>query len=159
VVATLALDDGGKPGFASALDAIMGTLRELVGEGPLSADEAQRMCIPIVGRSERDFLAPFAPSGRFEGLSVTHLEFVAAEDRFWTRYQADRDATAFGANWAATLRDLAFPALLSALDPVRADPRATPLLDRLEAGLARRLGEAPAAMKIPLAMLVLEKRR
>jgi hypothetical protein len=159
VVATLGLDRDGKPGFATALDAIIGTLRELVGDGLLSAEEAQRMCIPIVGRSERDFLAPFAPSGRFEGLSIAQLEFVAAEDRFWTRYQMDRDANAFGANWAATLRDLAFPALLSALDPSRADPRATLLQDRLEAGLARRLADTPAAMGIPLAMLVLEKRR
>jgi hypothetical protein len=158
VVATLGLDRDEKPGFASALNAIIGTLRELVGDGLLSADEAQRMCIPITGRSEEDFLAPFAPSGRFEGLSITHLELVAAEDRFWTRFQTDRDANGFGANWAATLRDLAFPALLSALDPARDDPRATPLLDRLETGLARRLADAPTPMTIPLAMLVLEKR-
>ena len=117
------------------------------------------MCLPTVGRRAADFLAPFAPSGRFERLSIEHLEVFDAEDRFWTRYQVDHDATAFGALWAAFVRASVFPTLAPALAGGRNDPRSPQFFDRLEAGVADRLAAAPQKMQIPLAQLVLTKQR
>ena len=113
------------------------------------------MCIPIVSRRDADFLSPFAPSGRFEQLEIEHLEVFDAEDRFWAQYQVDRDATAFGAQWAAFARASVFPTLAAALEGGRDDPRSPQFVDRLEAGVAARLAAAPEQMQIPLAQLVL----
>ena len=159
VVLTLAGDEDGGSGFQAAFDALVEVLRELAADGLLSADEARRMTIPTYARDEKDFRAPFAPSGRFEGLSIEHLELFNAEDRFWAQYQADRDAQAFGARWAAFLRASVFPTMAAGLDGGAADARATRFAERLEAAVAARLAGSPGQMSIPLAKLVLVKRR
>jgi hypothetical protein len=152
VVVALGIDDDGTSGFAPAMAALVAVIRELVDEGLLRTEEAKQMSLPIVGRSEKEFVAPFAPSGRLEGLAIAEIVRIKAEDRYWTRYQKDRDADAFGANWAAALRDLAFPAL-------GGSSNRREVFDRMEKGVARRLATAPTPMSIPLAILVLEKRR
>ena len=81
-----------------------------------------------------------------------------AEDRFWTQYQVDRDAKAFGAQWAAFARASVFPTIAAALDGGRTDPRRVEFIDRLEAGVAARMAAEPEQMQIPLAQLVLWKR-
>jgi hypothetical protein len=91
-------------------------------------------------------------------MEIEHLEVFDAEDRFWTQYQADHDATAFGTQWAAFVRASVFPTLAAALDGGRADPRSAEFMNRLEAGVAARLAGAPEQMQIPLAQLVLWKR-
>ena len=159
VVLTMALDEHGEFGYRPLLDALVDILSELVAEGLLTDDEVHRMCLPTVGRRESDFLAPFAPSGRFERLSIEHLEIFDAEDRFWMQYQADHDATAFGTLWAAFVRASVCPTLAIALTGGRSDPRSPQLLDRLEAGIAERLAASPEQMQIPLAKLVLTKQR
>ena len=116
------------------------------------------MSIPSVGRDEKTFRAPFAPSGRFEGLSIEHLEMFNAEDRFWSQYRHDGDAAAFGANWAAFLRASVFPTLTGALEGGIADDRAEQFVERLEAAVAAHLSDAPEQMTIPLAKLVLVKK-
>src|SRR4029079_5572990 len=141
------------------LVALVDTLSELVGDGLLTEDEVRRMCLPTVGRRETDFLAPFAPSGRFERLSVEHLEVFNAEDRFWTQYQVDHDASAFGELWATFVRASVFPTLATALAGGRNDPRSGQFNERLEVGIAERLTAAPEQMQIPLAKLVLTKQR
>lgn len=159
VVLTVGLEPDGGSGFKPAFDAIVAALRQFVDDGLLSAGEVRRMSIPSIGREEKDFRAPFAPSGRFEGLSIEHLELFNAEDRFWAQFQVDGDARAFGANWAAFLRASVFPTLAAALDPGPIDERATQFADRLEASVATRLATAPEQMSIPLAKVVLVKRR
>lgn len=159
VVMTPALDEAGEFGFRALLAGIMAVLTELVADGLLTEAELRRMSVPIVGRRAVDFLAPFAPSGRFERLSIEHLEVFNAEDRFWTQYQLDGDAQSFGAQWAAFARASVFPTMAGALDGGPSDPRSGPFFDRLEAGLAARLAAEPAQMQIPLAQLVLVKRK
>ncbi len=90
VVMTLAVDEDGEFGYRPLLSALVDALDELAADGLVTADELHRMCIPTVGRSEADFLAPFAPKGRFERLEIEHLEVFNAEDRFWTQYQTHR---------------------------------------------------------------------
>jgi salicylate 1-O-methyltransferase len=159
VVLTMALDEHGEFGYRPLLDALVETLSELTADGLLTKDEVRRMCLPTVGRREADFLAPFAPSGRFERLSVDHLEVFNAEDRFWMQYRVDHDASAFGALWAAFVRASIFPTLATALADGRTDPRSPQFFDRLETGIAERLAAAPEQMQIPFAKLVLSKQR
>ncbi len=159
VVLTMALDDDGEFGYRPLLGALVDALSELTADGLLTEDEVHRMCLPTVGRRAVDFMAPFAPSGRFEQLSIDHLEVFNADDRFWMQYQVDHDATAFGALWAAFIRASVFPTLATALVDGRDDPRSPEFLDRLEAGIADRLAAAPEQIQIPLAKLVLTKQR
>jgi hypothetical protein len=159
IVLTMALDDDGKFGLRPLLTGLVDTLSELTAEDLLTDDEVQRMCLPMVGRGEADFRAPFAPSGRFERLSIEHLELFNAEDRFWAQYQVDHDATAFATLWAAFVRASIFPTLATALAGGRDDPRSEQVFDRLEAGITERLAAAPEQMQIPLAKLVLTKQR
>ncbi|OAN37703.1 SAM-dependent methyltransferase [Mycolicibacterium iranicum] len=156
VVMTMAISDDGEFGYWPLLAAIVDTLAQLVGCGLVTDSEVAAMCIPTVGRRAADFAAPFAPSGRFEQLTIDHVEVFDGDDRFWNRYRIDGDAKAFGGKWADFARVAVFPALLSALED-DASSRATELLDRLEAGVAERLAAAPEQMQIPLALVVLAK--
>ena len=157
VVLTLAVDDDGRAGFGPLMDALHDGLGTLAADGVITAAEVTRMAIPTVGRAEEELRAPFAPSGRFEGLSVEHLETFDAEDRFWMRYQHDGDAEKLGARWAGFARAAVFPTLTTALDGGTADPRATEFSARLQATVAAGLARNPAPMSIPLAAVVLAK--
>ncbi|ULE32009.1 class I SAM-dependent methyltransferase [Mycobacterium sp. IDR2000157661] len=158
VVMTMAVDDDGEAGFRPLLGALTETLDELAAQSLVTAEELHRMSIPTVGRRKADFLAPFAPKGRFEQLEIEHLEVFDAEDRYWNSYQKDGDATAFGRQWATFCRASVFPALAAGLDGDETGHRTTELFDRLEAGLAARLAAAPEQMHIPMAHVVLVKR-
>ncbi len=159
VVLTMALDEHGEFGYRPLLSALLDTLSELAADGLLAEDEVRGMCLPFVGRRESDFLAPFAPSGRFERLSIEHIEVFNAADRFWMQYQTDHDAMAFARLWAAFARASVFPTLASALAEGRNDARSPQFFDRLETGMTERLTAAPEQMQIPLAKLVLTKQR
>lgn len=158
VVMTMAVGEDGEFGYRPLFKSVLDALDEFRRDGLITEDEVRGMTIPVFARSEEDFFAPFAPSGRFEQLEIERLEVFHAEDRFWSQYQADSDATTFGAAWAAFIRAAVFPTLLDALAGGRCDPRASQFLDRLEAGVAQRLAAAPEQMQIPLAHLVLIKR-
>ncbi|MHA0287974.1 SAM-dependent methyltransferase [Mycobacterium sp. C3-094] len=159
VVTTMGVGEDGDAGFRPLLTAMVDALAEATAAGVVSADEAARMCIPTVARQAADFTAPFAPSGIFERLEIEHLEIVDAQDRFWERYQADKDAAEFGARWAGFARASIFAALTTALEGGPANPRAADLHERLEKGIAERLAAAPERTRIPLAYVVLVKRR
>ncbi|MGE2724001.1 SAM-dependent methyltransferase [Mycolicibacterium pulveris] len=158
MVMTMGVDDTGEFGYRPLLKALMDTLNELAGQQLLSPEEVHRMCIPIVGRSKSDFLAPFAPKGRFEQLEIEHLEVFDAEDRFYSQFQIHKDAAVFGQQWAAFLRASVFRTLASALEGGLADPRSADFFDRLETGVAQRVAAAPEQVQIPMAHLVLVKR-
>ncbi|MDT5234576.1 MAG: hypothetical protein QOF47_563 [Mycobacterium sp.] len=158
VVLTMATGDDGEFGYRPLFTSMLAELADLVAQELVTKDEVHRMCIPTVSRRAADFLSPFAPKGRFEGLEVEHLEVFDAEDRFWTQYQVDHDAKAFGAQWAAFARASVFPTMAAALEAGRADPRSAEFMARLEAGVAARMEAEPEEMKIPLAQLVLWKR-
>ncbi|QUR68060.1 SAM-dependent methyltransferase [Mycobacterium spongiae] len=157
VVLTMAIGDDGEFGYRPLNDALMAGLGTLVREGLVHRDELLRMAIPAVARSEKDFRAPFAPRGQFEGLTIDHLDVFNAEDRFWHRYQSDGDADAFGAQWAAFARAALFPTLAAALDGGPGDPRSAEFIEQLEAAIAEQLSTAPEPMQIPLASLVVAK--
>ncbi|MFG1932174.1 SAM-dependent methyltransferase [Mycobacterium sp. NPDC048908] len=158
VVLTTAVGDDGEFGHGPLLRAVLAELTDLMARQFVSDDEVYRMCIPIVSRRAGDFLSPFAPKGRFERVEVEHLEVFNAEDRFWTQYRVDHDATAFGAKWAAFARASVFPTIASGLEGGSTDPRRADFMDRLQAGVAARMAAEPEEMQIPLAQIVLRKR-
>jgi hypothetical protein len=158
VVLTTAIGDDGEFGHRPLFKGMLAELTDLVVQELVTEDEVQRMCIPMVSRRAADFLSPFAPSGWLERLTIDHLEVFDAEDRFWTQYQVDHDAQAFGAQWAAFAWAAVFPTLAAALDGGRADRRSAEFMNRLETGVAARMAAAPEEMQIPLAQLVLRKR-
>ena len=157
VIVTMALDDDANFGYRPLLDAIVAELEDMVGHGLLQEHELRRMAIPAVARSHVDFTAPFMPKGRFEGMTIEHIEVFNAEDEFWERYETNHDAALFGARWAAFARASVFPTLAAALDGGRDDPRTERLVDQLDAGVAARLAAAPERLQIPLANIVLAK--
>lgn len=167
VVLTVGLEPDGRSGFTTAFDAIMSALAQFVDDGLITANEVRNMSIPSMGRGEKDFRAPFAPSGRFEGLEIEHLEMISGEDRFWSQFQSDNDAQAFGTNWAEFLRASMFPILAAAVDSEadgtrgrdRRSPRRRQFVEQLVASVADQLAAAPEPMSIPLALVVLSKRR
>ena len=153
VVMTIGISEDGDFGYQPLLHAIAETLTDLVAKALLTEDELLGMTIPIVGRRARDFLSPFAPSGTFEKLTVEHLEVFDAEDRFWAQYLIDKKATALGAKWAAFLRTTVFPTLAITLPP----GRRAGFLDELTSGVGERLAASPTEVRIPLALIVIEK--
>ncbi|MGV0848605.1 SAM-dependent methyltransferase [Mycolicibacterium phlei] len=159
LVMTMGVGEDGDAGHRPTLTAIADALDEVAGSGLITADERHRMCLPVVARSEADFCAPFAPKGRFEQLEIEHLEIFDAEDRYWNDYRRDRNAQAFGARWAAFVRAAVFPSLVAALAGGTADPRAVQFYDRLERGVAERLAANPEQTRLPMAHVVLLKRR
>jgi salicylate 1-O-methyltransferase len=158
VVMTMGQHDDGRPGLEPLFDGLLHALSELHAQRLVTADELRRMHVPIVGRSEADIRSPFAPSGRFERLRITHLTVTDEPDRFWLQYQNDGDATAFAKSWVSFTRAAVFGTLLDALDP--ADPaRRCQLADTLAAALVDQLTAAPQPMPIPVAHIVVQKQQ
>ncbi|MHA7663037.1 class I SAM-dependent methyltransferase [Mycolicibacterium sp. HS_4_1] len=156
VVMTMGQHDDGRLGLEPLFDGLMHALADLHTQRLVTADELRRMHLPIVGRSIADFRSPFAPSGRFERLQITHLTVADEPDRFWLQYQNDRDATAFAKSWVAFTRAAVFDSLFEGLDP--ADPaRRCRLADALAAALMDQLSSAPQPMPIPVAHIVVQK--
>ncbi|MFZ0832706.1 MAG: SAM-dependent methyltransferase [Mycobacterium sp.] len=154
VVLTMAHDDG-DCSYQPLLEALVDELADMTAQGVVSVDEVSAMAIPSRGRSETELTAPFAPTNRFAGLTVEHLEIFEAEDQYWTKFQKDGNATSFAANWTAFVKASVFPTLLTAVEADRS--RAERLTRRLEAGLRERIAADPKRVRIPLAKLSLHK--
>ncbi|OMC39862.1 SAM-dependent methyltransferase [Mycobacterium sp. GA-1841] len=157
VVLTIGQADDGDFGYHPLFRSMVDTLAELRTDGLVSDDEVAGMSLPIAGRRAVDFTAPFAPSGRFERLEIQHLELFDAQDRIFNAYRNDRNSTAFGIRWADFCRFTAFADLGAAL--TGAPERVPAFYERLHAGIAARLSSAPEEMRIPIAAVVLQKRR
>jgi hypothetical protein len=155
VLLSMAVDDQGDFGYRASVEAICGSLMDLVEEGLISESERRRMVIPTYGRSRKEFMAPFGETGSFAGLSIEELEIFYGEDHLWSEFEENRNAQAFGAGWAAFSRTSVGPTLAAALDDRAA--RATQFLERLEARMAARLAATPERSSIPLAKMVLIK--
>jgi hypothetical protein len=156
-VVAMAVDDQGDFGYGPLSNAMYATLVEMVDSGFISSQELRRMCIPTVGRSRADFLAPFGIDGLFRGLRVEEIEVFYAEDRIWSSYEQHRSAQEFGARWAAFSRASTFPTFARCLDGGYTSARAAEFIERMETGMAMRLAAKPEPMLIPLGRMLLAK--
>ncbi len=156
VVLTTALGEDGDFGYRPLFRSILDTLAEMVTDGVVHADEVAGMSLPIAGRRAVDFAAPFAPSGRFEQMSIQHMEIFDAEDPIFNAYRSGRNTSTFGSRWADFCQFTTFADLGAVIgdDPARL----ARFYDRLHTGIATRMSSAPEAMRIPIAAVVLEKR-
>ncbi|CAJ1501624.1 SAM-dependent methyltransferase [[Mycobacterium] burgundiense] len=157
VVLTMGVDKDRAPGLLPLVESIYTGLKQMVGTGLITADELRAMSIPIVGRGEKDFAAPFAPKDRYEGLSIETVEISDAEDRYYQQFLVDQDANALGAKWGSFMRVSVFGCLVAALSGGSTDPRADEFSAQLERRVAAQIAAAPARMHIPLAKVVLRK--
>jgi hypothetical protein len=157
VVLTMATDDSGDFGYRPVVDALYGTLVDMVDRGLIRKEEFRRMVIPTVGRTRVQFMEPFAKGGCFEHLSIEDFELFHGEDRIGTQFEASGDAHAFSAQWAAFCRASVFPTLAASLDGAPDSARSVKFFDELETGVAARLAVAPVRMTIPLAQMMLVK--
>jgi S-adenosylmethionine-dependent carboxyl methyltransferase len=157
VVLTMAIDDSGDFGYRPVVDALYGTLVDMVDRGLIRKEEFRRMVIPTVGRTRAQFTEPFVKTGHFADLSLENFELFHGEDRIWTQFEASGDPHAFGAQWAVFCRASVFPTLATSLDEVPGETRSAKFMDQLEAGTASRLSAAPVRMTIPLAQMTLVK--
>jgi hypothetical protein len=157
VVLAMATDDNGDFGYRPAVDAMYGTLLNMVDHGLIQKEELRRMAISTFSRTRAQFTEPFAKTGRFAGLSIEDFELFHSEDRIWTQFEASGDARAFGGQWAAFCRASVFPTLAASLDGASGDARSAKFFDELESGIAVRLSVAPVQMTIPLAQMILVK--
>jgi len=155
IVLSMALDDNGDFGYKPCVVAIYGAVLDLVDEGFITKEEACRMVIPTVGRSRQDFMAPFAETGSFAGLTLEEIDIFYGEDRIWTDFQSHGDAGMYAARWAAFSRASVCPTLAASLDDK--EVRSAEFIDRIEARMIARLKVAPEPMLIPLAKMVLVK--
>jgi hypothetical protein len=157
VVLTMAIDDNGDFGYGPVVDALYGTLVDMVDHSLIQKEEFRRMVIPTVGRTRAQFTEPFAKTGHFADLSLKNFELFHGEDRIWTQFEASGDPHAFGAQWAAFCRASVFPTLAASLDGAPDSARSAKFMDQLEAGIVARLAAAPVRMTIPLAQMMLVK--
>ncbi|MBV9653062.1 MAG: hypothetical protein JOZ42_00725 [Acetobacteraceae bacterium] len=157
VIVTMACSDDGDFGHRGVLEAMQSGLRQLTSEGLLRPAEVRQMAIPTFGRTQREFVEPFTAQERFGGLSLERIEMFEGDDRIWSQFERDGDASLFGASWAAFSRASVFPTLALGLADGRNDPRAPVFMDRLEAVMAAQLARKPGPTFIPLAGLVLVK--
>jgi hypothetical protein len=156
VIVTMARDAEGDFGYRACLDAMYAGVGACAAEGLITAAEKARMAIPTVGRSLHEILAPFT-DGPFHALTLEAAEVFLAEDRIWRDFEADGDAAAFGARWAAFSRASVFPTLAQAIEGRDAAPRRAAFVDRLAEEMAVRLAARPAPDKIPLARMTIVK--
>jgi S-adenosylmethionine-dependent carboxyl methyltransferase len=156
VILSMAVDDQGDFGYRASVEAIYGSLLDLVAEGFISDAEMRRMVIPTVGRSREDFLTPFQETGRFTGVTLEEFEIFYGEDRIWKEFEEHGDADRFGKLWAAFSRASVGPTLASVLEDRAV--RAADFLARLESKMAARLAATPEKTSIPLAKMVLVKK-
>jgi hypothetical protein len=156
-VLAMAVDDHGDFGYGPLSEAMYATLLEMVDSGFISSQELRHMCIPTVGRSRADFLAPFASDGVFSGLRVEESEVFYAKDHIWSDYEQHRSAPEFGERWAAFSRASAFPTFARCLDGGAICARAAQFIERMETGMAKRLALKPEPMLIPLGKILLAK--
>jgi hypothetical protein len=157
VVSIPGANEDGSFGFDEVMDHANATLADMVAEGVISADERARMVHGGIPRPLRDLVAPFAREANFAGLTVEHSEAFPVPDVVWDAYEKDGDREALAQGRALFFRVTFAPTLAGALANPGDPERRRAFYDRVEAGLRRRLSNAPAPVRALIAAIVLVK--
>ena len=157
VVVLPSLDQAGSTGYGPLWDCANEALSDLVAAGFVSREERGRMTLASCPRRERDLLEPFAERGVFEDMTVEHVATVPGADTAWNEYETDHDAEALAAKRAMFFRVIFAPSVAQGLSPDRPAEDKRELVDRLEAGVRRRLSDAPMPIHHLVGMIALAK--
>ncbi|MBX6743723.1 MAG: SAM-dependent methyltransferase [Acetobacteraceae bacterium] len=136
-------DDQGDSGADGLMDLANEALRDLVGEGAMSAEEYGRMVIPVYCRTPGEYLAPFGSGGDAGGLVLEHQELKVLPDAYWQEYQRSSDVEAFAAAYADFFRAAYGPSLFGVLEPTRGPQERQALAARFQDLLQRRIAGDP----------------
>jgi hypothetical protein len=157
VILVPARDDAGLHRTEPLQDHANAVLGDMVSEGFLRPAERERMVLTAHPKSLQDLLAPFAGSGKFEGLAVEHCQVAPGPDPVWEAYQSHGNAERFAAQHAAFFRITFGPTLATALEPQDRDERTAAFYARLDEGITRRVAREPVEMRAVLGTMVIAK--
>ena len=149
-------EKGAHPG-AAVFDAANDVIADLVLDGQVTAMERDRMCIPSYPRTPAETLAPFSGGDSAFGLRLLKSRFSPLEDAGWAKYSEDGDAEALVGRRAGFFRATFGPSLANGLDLSEDETARKTFMDRLEAGMRRRLKTDLAPIVNIVAILSLVK--
>ena len=115
------------------------------------------MCVATYPRTQGETLAPFSSGDLAFGLRLLESRFSPIEDAGWAKYCEDGDVGALAASRAGATRAILGPSLASGLDQNENEIARKAFLDRLEAGMRRRLSIDPSPIVNIVAVLSLAK--
>ncbi len=158
VVGGAATDDG-----SSGAEGLMGivneSLRELLADGALTAQEYERMTIPTWNRTLAEFEEPLT-DGELEGVMRLHRSALRAlEDHYLAKFRSDGDLEAYVSSVTGFFRAAFEESLLAGLEPDRGRGPVAEVATRLWAGVGERIAADPerAACRWRVAVLEIER--
>jgi hypothetical protein len=129
----------------------------MVEAGEISKDERERMVIGIHPRQRRELIAPFVPTGQFQGLRVERCELAPLPDSAWTDYEPEGNLEVLITKHAKFFRSIFVPSLALALRGAHDTDVRQIFADRVENGLKQRLLKQPVQLHSFVQTLVLAK--
>jgi hypothetical protein len=156
VISMPSLNERGEHPGAVVVDAANDVIGEMVSDGLLTMRERERMCVAAYPRTPAETLAPFSGGAAF-GLRLLESSFTPLEDGGWAKYREDGDAEALATSRARIFRVTLGPSLENGLEASADETTRRTFMDRLEAGMRRRLKTDPAPIANIVAILSLEK--
>lgn len=147
VIVDVLMDDDGCMGSEALFGALEDALRAARADARITDTEYEAMVYPTWFRSLDEMRAPFTPT--FVGAAGAQLELVDLEphllaDPFWSAYEADGDAAAYGAAQAGFLQGFLEPSFRSVLHRSTADQDR--ILTSVFADASRRIAADPQAV-------------
>ena len=141
-------------GWEWLLGELWGAVEDMGREGLLSAQERQRITIPIGLRSMEEIQEPFAANGRFADLAIERLEILQVGDPCWHDFHRTGDARAFAQRHADMTQAWAGPTIARLIDASRNPAK---LVNELFARVAGRLAIKPRKHEPYMAVALLTK--
>jgi hypothetical protein len=158
VVVLPGLSDDGRPGgIADLFNHANHVLAEMVGAGEIRKNERDRMAVGVHPRQRRELLAPFVPTGQFQGLRVERCELAPLPDSAWADYERDENLEALITKHAKFFRSIFVPSLALSLTGAHDAEVRRVFADRLENRLKQRLLKQPVQLHSFVQTLVLAK--
>ena len=157
VISLPALDEKGAHPAAAVTDAANDAIAEMVSDGHLTPQERSRMCVATYPRTQGETLAPFSNGDLAFGLRLLESRSSPIEDAGWAKYREDGDVGTLAASRAGAARAILGPSLASGLNQNENEIARKAFLDRLEAGMRRRLSIDPSPIVNIVEVLSLAK--
>lgn len=154
IIVLPACNDEGTAGLEPLFEHANETLKEMVAEDAITADDRARMVLGAYPRRRCELLAPFADSGRFNGLTVQSCNLSGLADAAWIDFERNGDIDILSTRQTRFFRSIFAPSLASAIAD---EGKRNAFPHRLEEKLKRRLADRPAPLHSFVQTIVLAK--